>query len=153
MIPAAALLVLAAQAPAPASLQPAPARGTFEVKIEPAKETGFADASLGRLLLHKTYHGDLEAAAEGQMLSAGAPATGNAGYVALERVTGVLAGRRGSFALLHRGTITAGQMELAIEVVPGSGTDGLAGLAGRMTIEIKDGRHRYAFTYTLPAKP
>lgn len=153
MIPFAILLAAwtaLPQAPAPA---PSQARGAFEVKVEPAAASGFADPSLARMLLRKTYHGDLEAAAEGQMLSAGAPASGNAGYVALESVTGTLAGRKGGFALLHRGTLTGGAMDLSIDVVPGSGTGDLKGLAGKLSIEIKDGKHGYVFTYTLPPRP
>lgn len=148
-------LAQAPVAPGPSrpALAPPAARGAFEVKVESAKESGFAEASLARLQLHKTYLGDLAGTGEGQMLSAGAPATGNAGYVALESVSGALGGRKGSFVLLHRGTLNGGAMDLAIEVVPGSGTGDLKGLAGRMSIEIKDGKHFYAFTYTLPPQP
>ncbi len=139
--------------PARAPLASSTAAGAFDVKVEPAKASDFADPALARMLLHKTYHGDLEGSGEGQMLSAGAPASGNAGYVALESVTGSLAGRKGGFALLHRGTLTGGAMDLSVDVVPGSGTGDLKGLAGRMSIEIKDGKHGYVFTYTLPPKP
>jgi hypothetical protein len=34
-------------------------------------------------------------------------------------------------------------------VVPGSGTDALAGLRGALTIDIVDGEHFYTFDYAL----
>ena len=85
------------------------------------------------------------------MLSAGGAAKGSAGYVAMERVTGTLHGRKGSFVLQHSGTMTRGEPRLLIIVVPDSGTDQLAGLAGTMAIAISAGRHSYTFEYTLGA--
>ena len=84
------------------------------------------------------------------MLSALTGTKGSAGYVAIERAVGTLAGRRGSFALQHFGIMARGAQRLTIEVVPDSGTDELAGLSGTMTIEITDGKHFYHFDYTLP---
>jgi hypothetical protein len=70
--------------------------------------------------------------------------------VAIEKVTGTLQGRSGSFILHHTGIMTRGVPELTISVVPDSGTDQLAGIAGKMNIIIKDGKHSYDFEYTLP---
>ena len=74
---------------------------------------------------------------------------GSAGYVAMERVNGKLHGRNGTFALQHSGTMTRGAPQLIITVVPDSGTGELAGLSGKMTINIVDGKHFYEFDYTL----
>ena len=84
------------------------------------------------------------------MLSAMTEVKGSAGYVAMERVTGTLHGRSGSFVLQHSGTMTRGAPQMSVTVVPDSGTGQLAGLAGQMTIKITDGKHFYEFEYTLP---
>ncbi len=97
--------------------------------------------------IDKQFHGDLEAASKGQMLAVRTAVKGSAGYVAMERVVGTLAGRAGSFVLQHSSTMTRGEPRQSITVVPDSGTDGLAGLTGTMTIEIKDGKHFYHFEY------
>ncbi len=112
-----------------------------------------AEPSLGRFSLDKQFHGDLEATSQGEMLTAGTETEGSAGYVAVERVTGALQGRRGGFSLQHNGTMTRGAPQLSITVVPDSGAGQLAGLAGKMGIEITDGKHFYDFEYTLPEAP
>jgi hypothetical protein len=73
--------------------------------------------------------------------------------VAVEKVTGTLGGRRGSFALQHSGTMDQGGQSLTITVVPGSSSGELTGLEGSMSIEIEDGQHSYRFEYSLPAAP
>jgi len=87
------------------------------------------------------------------MLTAGTEVAGSAGYVAIERIIGALHGRSGSFILQHSGTMTRGAPQLAVTVVPDSGTGQLVGLSGRMTIEIADDRHSYALAYTLAETP
>jgi hypothetical protein len=128
------------------------ARGPFDVKVKPIEQEPFPDGlNLGRFALDKQYHGDLEASGKGTMLTAGTPVEGSAGYVAVERVDGTLAGRRGSFALQHLGTMAHGASRLAITVVPDSGTGELRGLTGRIEISIApDGKHAYDFEYALP---
>jgi hypothetical protein len=108
------------------------------------------DATLGRMTIDKQIHGDLEATSKGQMLTAGTPVKGSAGYVAIERISGTLHGRTGTFVLQHTGTMTRGALQLSITVVPDSGTGQLAGLAGKMDIQIADGKHSYDFAYILP---
>jgi uncharacterized protein DUF3224 len=125
------------------------ARGTFEVKLTPQAD-GDAGAGLGRLILDKQFHGDLEATSQGQMLSAGTAVQGSAGYVALERVSGTLQGRTGTFVLQHHGLMDRGTPSLTITVVPDSGTGELTGISGTMSIEIAEGRHSYDFEHTLP---
>jgi hypothetical protein len=129
------------------------ATGPFDVKVAPVEEDKGDGSTLGRFTLDKQYHGDLEAIAKGQMLTAGTDVKGSAAYVAIERVTGTLHGRRGSFALQHKGTMRAGGQEIAIAVVPDSGSGELVGLAGTLDIKIVDKKHFYDFEYTLPAVP
>jgi hypothetical protein len=107
------------------------------------------DPTLGRLALDKQFHGDLEATSKGQMLAAGTEVKGSAGYVAMERVTGTLHGRSGTFALQHSGIMNRGVPQLMITVVPDSGTGQLTGLTGTMTINIVDEKHSYEFEYDL----
>jgi hypothetical protein len=86
------------------------------------------------------------------MLAVGDGKTSGA-YVALERVTGSLHGRKGSFALVHRGLMIDGKSEgWTVTVVPGSGAEELAGLSGDMTITITEGKHFYELTYRLPGQ-
>ena len=126
--------------------------GPFDVKLAPQPLSAIAGGSgLGRLSLDKRFHGALEASSTGEMLSFGNPGSGSAGYVAMESVHGTLDGRAGSFALQHSSTLAEGVPTQSITVVPGSGTGALAGLAGRMVVEIAPGgAHTYRFDYTLP---
>jgi len=128
------------------------AGGTFEVKVVPQGQGDTVEGSvLGRMSIDKQYHGDLEGTGKGEMLTAMTAVEGSAGYVAMERVAGTLAGRRGTFVLQHRGVMTGGTQDLTITVVPDSATGQLAGLTGTMTITIDDGKHSYQLDYTLPA--
>jgi len=122
------------------------AEGTFDVRTMPlpADET-LMGTLIGRYSLVKQYHGDLDAASRGEMLAAGEPSAGNAGYVAIEQVTGTLSGHTGSFALQHIGAMEGGSYKLSVAVVPG--------IAGTLTIIIDSGKHSYVFDYTLPAAP
>ena len=130
------------------------ATGTFDVKATPEPPEDKAEGStLGRFSLAKQIHGDLEGTSTGQMLTAGTDVKGSAGYVAIERVTGTLNGRKGSFVLQHSGTMNRRAFQLSITVVPDSGTGELAGLAGKMAIIIADGKHSYDFEYALPDTP
>ncbi len=130
------------------------ASGTFEVKLSPqAPDGGSENSAVGRMLIDKQFHGDLEASSKGQMLAAMTAVEGSAGYVAIEQVSGVLHGRSGTFVLQHSGTMTRGAPQLAVSVVPDSATGQLVGLAGEMTINVSDGKHSYDFGYTLAGDP
>jgi hypothetical protein len=124
--------------------------GKFEVTMLPQPPDAHTGDAVGRFLLDKRYFGGLDATGAGQMLAIRSAVPGSAGYVAMERVTGTLDGRRGSFALQHRGVMTRGAAELLLTVVPDTGTEGLEGLSGAMSIEIANGEHHYGFDYTLP---
>lgn len=128
------------------------ASGTFDVTLTPLA-TDAGDDAPGRMSLDKRFHGDLEGTSKGEMLTAGTEVEGSAGYVAIERVTGTLHGRSGTFVLQHSGTLTRGAPQLSITVVPDSGTGELVGLAGTMAIEIAGGKHSYDFEYTLAGAP
>ena len=122
------------------------ASGTFEVKMSPQE----ADMSVGRMTIDKQFQGDLVGTSKGQMLMASSESVKNsAGYVAIEKVTGALNGRRGSFYLQHNGVMTRGAGELTITVIPDSGTDQLVSLRGKMNIIIAEGKHSYEFEYSL----
>ena len=127
------------------------AAGSFEVKLLP-QPLADADSGLGRLSIDKVFSGDLQGTSKGEMLSALTAVKGSAGYVAIERVTGTLQGRSGSFMLQHLGTMNRGAPTLTVLVVPDSGTEGLAGIAGSLSINITDGKHFYTFDYTLPSQ-
>ena len=125
------------------------ASGTFNIDLQPQPLwEGAADSGLGRLSIDKQFQGELEGTSQGEMLSARG-AEGSAGYVALEKVTGKLSGREGSFVLQHSGTMSRGEGSLSVTVVPDSGTGGLIGLAGHMMIENVDGEHSYIFEYSF----
>lgn len=128
---------------------PAHASGPFDVKLTPQSDKD-ADPSLSRMSIDKQYHGDLEATAKGQMLATG-DAKGSGVYVAIEKVSGTLKGRNGTFILHHTGIMTRGAPQLSITVAPDSGTGQLEGITGKMTINIAPGgKHSYEFDYTLP---
>ena len=130
------------------------ATGTFEVTLAPRAPDDRSDAAaMGRMSIDKQFHGDLEGASKGQMLTAMTEVKGSAGYVAIERVNGTLRGKRGAFVLQHSGTMTRGEPHLSVTVVPDSGTGELEGLTGQMAIIITDGKHSYEFEYTLAPTP
>jgi hypothetical protein len=81
-------------------------------------------------MTHATKFVDLETTSQGQMLSAATEMKGSAGYVAMDR----------------------GVQSLSVTVVPDSGTGQLAGLKGKMAIQIDAGKHSYEFEYTLPER-
>jgi hypothetical protein len=124
------------------------ARGTFTVKVAPL--TPAPADGIGRFSIDKQISGDLEAATKGEMFSGGDPKAGAAGYVAIEMVTGTLAGKHGSFALQHNATMDQNGLKMSVIVVPGSGTGELKGIAGIFTIKIEGGQHSYDLEYTLP---
>lgn len=122
------------------------ARGTFEVELVPGPAE--VDGAVARVDLTKTFDGDLDGDSRGVMLSGGDPASGEAGYVAIEVFTGRLGDRRGSFALQQFGTMSGGRQDLRYEIVPGSGRDDLQGISGVLDLTIEDdGTHRYALEY------
>jgi hypothetical protein len=126
------------------------ASGPFEVTLAPLASAWPADpAPLGRVSIEKQFAGDLSATSRGEMLSASGSVKGSAGYVAIEKVTGTLHGREGTFVLQHSGTMNRGVPTLSITVIPDTGTGELAGLTGSMQISIDNKRHSYVFDYSF----
>ena len=124
------------------------ATGTFEVQLSPQEDAG---SPVGRMSIDKQVKGALEATSKGQMLMAASESVqGSAGYVAIEKVTGTLDGRTGTFCLQHNATMNRGAGDLNIIVIPDTGTEELTGLSGTMNIIVDAGKHSYEFDYELP---
>jgi hypothetical protein len=128
------------------------ASGTFEVKVEPIPADNKGDRpSFPRFTLDKQYRGDLEGTSQGEMMTANGTVEGSAAAVAIERFSGSLNGRKGSFALVHSATMRrGGEYAMIIRVVPDSGTAQLAGLTGTLEIVIVGNEHHYNFDFSLP---
>jgi hypothetical protein len=129
--------------------------GTFTVQMKPQGETAAVPEGvtpLGRMSLDKIFSGDMAGRSEGEMLTAVSPMAGSAGYVAIERFTGSVHGRDGSFVMQHSGTMSRQhEQQLSITVVPDSGSGALQGIEGRFLLKIENGQHHYELQYTLPA--
>jgi hypothetical protein len=126
------------------------ASGNFDITMNPHAPYDTSDGvSLARVSIIKQFHGDLDASSTVEMLGARTPIEGSAGYVAIERITGSLHGKSGSFVLQHSGTMTRGRADAIVSVVPDSGTGELLGIVGQMKIDVVDGKHLYTFDYTL----
>jgi hypothetical protein len=124
--------------------------GPFEVSLKPLPmDDGPGSEMLGRMSIDKQFHGDLEGTSKGQMLTGATAIKNSVGYVAIERVTGSLKGRKGSFVLQHTGIMNRGAPSLVITIVPDSGTEQLDGIRGTMAIKIEGGKHSYELNYTL----
>ncbi len=122
------------------------ATGTFTTVFEPLP---IDDDTISRMRVDKTIEGDLTGTGRAEMLSVGTPIDGSAGYVAIDRITGTLHGRSGSFVLQHYGLMDRGTGTLLVQVVPDSGTDDLAGLTGTFQIDNTSDAHTYVFDYDL----
>jgi len=128
------------------------ATGSFDVKLTPQPVHDGADGIVGRNSMAKEFRGELAGTSRGEMLAYWSAETGSGVYVAIERVTGTVGGRSGSFLLAHKGIMDRGAgPPLDITVVPDSGDGELKMITGRMQIILEGGRHDYVFEYTLPA--
>jgi hypothetical protein len=127
------------------------ATGPFDVKINPLDAYNNDEgAGLSRMSIDKQFHGELEAVSKGEMLATMDHVKQSGGYIAIERVTGTLGGRKGSFVLQHSSTMTRGQPKQNIAVAPDSATGELAGLSGSMIVNIAaGGAHSYDFEYSF----
>jgi hypothetical protein len=128
------------------------AKGKFDVKIAPIEAyNSDTAAKLGRMSLDKLYHGDLTGSSKGEMLSAMGEVQGSGAAVAVERVTGSIAGRSGSFSLYHVGVMESGTPKYwRVNISPDSGTGQLAGITGELRIIIEGKEHSYELEYELP---
>ena len=128
------------------------ATGTFEVKLAPVGNDSTPEGpNLARMSMDKTFAGDFDGVGKGEMITAaGIAVKESAAYSAVERLTGALHGKQGSFALQHTGIMDRGKPSLNITVVPDSGTGALVGLTGKLDIMIEGKEHKYVFEYSIP---
>ena len=127
-------------------------KGTFEVTLNAEPPYDVVDSvPLSRVRIEKRFSGELAATITGEMIAARTAVEGSAGYVAIERVTGTIAGKHGTFVLQHSGVVARGARSLSVTVVPDSGTGDLTGLSGRMDIQIVEGKHLYDLECELGA--
>ncbi len=127
------------------------AKGTFEVSMTPAAEAAEeSGVALGQFALSKTFSGDMVGSSAGQMLTATTATEGSAGYVAIERFSGNVNGKEGTFVLQHTGTMQGQSQALSITIVPDSGTGALQGISGTFKLRIEEGTHFYTLEYGLP---
>ncbi|MFJ8012872.1 DUF3224 domain-containing protein [Streptomyces sp. NPDC096339] len=124
--------------------------GTFDLtSFEPEALDEGTGAALGRVRITKSFQGGLVGTSTVYMLSVADLEGGPVAYVAVERFTGELDGRKGSFVLQHTAPGSGGE-RLAIRVVQGTGSGDLAGITGALEITVsEDGSHSYALEYTL----
>ena len=147
-----AAVVLAMAVPGQGETVMQHATGAFEVKMTPQAQDEAGGVAMARMRVDKVFSGGLAATASGEMLTAAGGVKGSAAYVVIERVTGTLDGKAGSFAFMHSATMNRGVPEQRITVVPDSGSGALAGLAGSMTMTITADGHFYDLAYTLAAR-
>ncbi|KIF00441.1 hypothetical protein PL81_41105 [Streptomyces sp. RSD-27] len=126
------------------------ASGTFDLtSFEPEVLDEGPGAALGRVRITKTFQGGLAGTSMVNMLSVADIEGSPAAYVAVERFTGELNGRKGSFVLQHSAPGSHGE-QIAIRVVQGTGFGDLAGITGTFEIiQSEDGSHSYVLEYTL----
>ncbi len=127
------------------------AKGAFEVTIvAQPHQSGVGDEQVARMAISKVFSGEMSGTGNGEMLAYRSTLSGSAGYVAMEKVQGVMNGRQGSFIMQHSGIMNRGESQLSIKIVPDSGAEALTGIAGEMLLTIEQGKHFYEFRYTLP---
>ena len=145
----AAAIVLAGPAQAETMMH---AIGTFTVKMTPVAQSSVDGLAMARMQVGKTFTGDMIATGEGDMLTAAGAVPELAAYVLIERVTGTVGGKAGSFALMHHATMNRGTPDQHISIVPDSGSGGLTGISGTLTMRIEAGVHHYDLAYALPGR-
>jgi hypothetical protein len=127
------------------------ASGSFDITTTPAAPPDHQGrTAIGRMLLDKRYAGELAATGKGEMLTAVTDTHGSAAYVAIERISGTLNGKRGSFVIQHAGTMSAGGKHATINVVPDSGAGDLTGISGTLRLTLVERTHFYELDYVLP---
>jgi hypothetical protein len=104
---------------------------------------------LSRTRVGKAFRGEIEGQSTAELLMAVA-GEDSAAYVGVERVTGRVNGRSGSFVYLHTATAAGGSQSGSWVVVAGSGTGELAGISGQIRIDnLPDGGHVLTIDYEL----
>jgi hypothetical protein len=115
---------------------------TFEIESWEVADTGGVEdlADISRATLRKSFAGELEGTSVGYGLFLQTPEQ-TGGYVVLERVSAVTEdGREGAFVIQHYGISDgAGGGPWYGDIVPGTGTDGFAGVTGTFAIQHEGG--------------
>jgi len=108
-------------------------------KYEPEISDKAADGvDVMKVHVEESFNGDIEGEGVATFLQA-ARADGSASFVGMERVTGTVAGKKGSFLLQDVGTVEGDVVSGEWFVVPGSGTGELTGLRGTGGVRAKLG--------------
>ena len=121
------------------------ASGEFEVDLTPQDDS---DCPAGRMLINKTYHGDMSGSGTGQMISKRTE-NGIAIYFAIEEFSGSVKGNNGSFALVHHGYMSKSSQSLEVTILEGSGSGELKDISGSMLITQDENGHSYELTFEL----
>jgi len=119
------------------------ARGRFEVDLQAQAD---ADSPAGRMLIDKSYSGDMTGSGKGQMISKRTEG-GTAVYYAIEEFSGSVKGKTGTFTLIHKGYMSAESQTLDVAILEGSGSGELENISGSMTIEQDSTGHVYELKY------
>ena len=125
------------------------AAGTFEVKVLPPSGPA-VEGDFVRLSLDKTFAGAMSGTSRVEMMASGDGGNPSGGYVALERFTGKLEGRAGSFIMQHSGVMSPGSMEIQVVITPGTGSGELVGISGKLEIRREGKQHFYILHYQVP---
>ncbi len=107
------------------------AKATITVsKYEPTSYDEPAEGpTLTKIHVEESFSGDIEGDGAVEFLQAARP-DGSASFVGIERVTGKVGGKQGSFLLQDAGTVEGQVVSGDWFVVPKSGTGELSGLRG-----------------------
>jgi hypothetical protein len=127
------------------------ATGNFEItRWDATTEEEDGGVTIASILVGKEFRGDLTGTSTARLLTVAGQVPGSAAYVGIERVTGSLEGRTGSFAVQHSAAMEGDDKTMTVTVVPHTGTGDLTGIRGEVTITVhEDGSHTYAIEYDL----
>jgi hypothetical protein len=104
---------------------------------------------LTRASVSKTYTGDISGEGQVEYIMM-YRSDGSATFLGLERITGRLAGKTGSFVLQRTGVFEGGQAKETYSIIPGSGTGELHGLTGDGRSAVGHGmEHPFTLSYEL----
>jgi hypothetical protein len=119
-------------------------RATGRIQVKTYEPTAYEEPSEGPQLIEihvsETFVGDIEGEGVARFLQAVRP-DGSASFAGIERVTGSIDARRGTFLLQDAGTLKGSTVTGEWFVVPGSGTGELAGLRGEGGFTAELGPH------------
>ena len=118
------------------------ATGRIEVKTYEPRTYEEVDGGPDLVEIHvtETFSGDIEGEGVVRFLQA-VRKDGSASFVGVERVTGSVGGRKGTFLLQDEGTLEGSTVKGEWFVIPGSGTGDLSGLRGEGGFEAELGQH------------